>query len=468
MLTLYPDQQEFFDTLRDAFRGHQRVLAQAATGFGKTVIGAKVAQGAASHGTRTAFLVHRQELVDQTCETFEACGIEHGVIAAGYPARPAPIQVAMVQTLARRQHAGAFDFLVVDECHHGVAGQWRAVTERYPDAAVLGLTATPARLDGKGLGDLFDVMHCATPMRELIKLGRLSPYEYWAPETVDLSGMRVGSKSGDYSQEALERAMAARTITGNVIEHYKRICDGQPFICFCVSVDHARRVAEEFRAAGYPVQCVDGSMDRATRKAHVRGLGRTLCGLTSCDLISEGLDVPATVAAILLRPTASLGLCLQQQGRALRVAPGKARAVILDCVGNYTRHQMPDTPRRWTLESGVVKPERTSETEAPDIRACPKCYAVHEWGPACPYCGHVYEVQKKKEPKIVPGDLSHLTPAQIAEVERLYLAAKDSKRDEDWAAYAKARGYSPGWVWQRKNFWQRKQAGRQLKQLKVG
>jgi superfamily II DNA or RNA helicase len=467
MLTLYPDQQEFFDALRAAFQTHRHVLAQAATGFGKTIVGCKVAQGAAAKGTRTAFLVHRQELIDQTCASFDQCGIDHGIIAAGYPTRPARIQVAMIQTLARRGNVGEFDLLVVDEAHHAVAGQWRTVSDRYPDAAVLGLTATPARLDGQGLGDVFSTMVQATPMRELIQMGRLSPYEYWAPEVVDTSSLRVGSKSGDYSHEALEKALAARTITGNVIEHYKRCCDGQPFICFCVSVDHARRVAEEFRAAGYPVQSVDGTMDRAVRKSLVRGLGRTLCGLTSCDLISEGLDVPATVAAILLRPSASLCLALQQMGRALRVCPGKTHAVILDCVGNYLRHQMPDTPREWTLERGVVKPAREG-TEAPDIRACPKCYAVHEWGPACPYCGHIYEVPCKKEPKIVPGDLSHLTPAQITELERLYLAAQKSKSDEDWAAYARARGYSPGWVWQRKNFWQRRQAGRELKNLRVG
>jgi superfamily II DNA or RNA helicase len=180
----------------------------------------------------------------------------------------------------------------------------------------------------------------------------------------------------------------------------------------------------------------------------VRALGRTLVGITSCDLISEGFDCPGAVAGLLVRPTASLSLHLQQVGRILRHVPGKT-AMLLDFVGNYLRHQLPDTPREWSLSAGVVKREREA-IECPDVRACDKCYAVHEWALACPYCGYVYPVKEKAGPKQEKGYLREMTPEEIAALEAL---ARRTGRLADYHAAEKARAvadgrdYKPGSAW---------------------
>lgn len=441
MLTLYPDQAADLDRLRGAFLEHDHVLFVAPTGYGKTVLACAIAQGAVANGTRTCFLVHRKELIAQTARAFTACGIPHGIISPDHAPRSAPIQIASVFTLARR--AGhEFDFLIYDEVHHRVAGSWNAVAAKFPQARSLGLTATPARLDGRGLGDAFGHMILAAPMRELIGLSRLSPYDYWAPEVADLSGLR--SRGADYSREALERAMRDRSITGNTISHYKRICDGAPFLCQCVSVAHAQRVAEDFRAAGYPVAALWGDMDPVCRARTVAGLGRTLVGITFVDLISEGFDVPGVTCVISLRKTKSLTLYLQVMGRGLRYVPGK-RAVLLDCVGNALVHGLPDTPRDWVLEPdrGVRTPDADA-ADTPAIRRCPHCYAVHEWAPQCPHCGHVYEAPKPAQPAQRRGELIQLTEDQIRDLEA---HARRSGRLSDWHEVARAKGHKPGWAY---------------------
>jgi DNA repair protein RadD len=459
MLALFPDQQKNFQELRQAFRRNKHVLFQAPTGYGKTVLSAAIAHGAASRGTRTCFCVHRQELIEQTCRTMEQCGIPYGVIAPHYKPNPnAEIQIASIFTLARRSGYD-FDLIIYDECHHCAAGQWQKVAMKFPAASSLGLTATPIRMDGLGLGHYFEFMVQAPSMRQLTALGRLSPYEYWCPETVELSGLRGGKK--DYVRKTLEKHMNKRAITGNCIQHYKRICDGQPFLCFCVSVEHSRQVAEEFRAAGYPVEALDGTMDRATRRGRVEALGKKLVGLTSCDLISEGFDVPAVVAAVLLRPTKSLGLYLQQVGRALRVFPGKKKAVILDCVGNVMKHGVPDADRAWSLTYGVKPEPQEKKEDEPDVRACPLCYAVHECLPACPYCGYEYPV-KQREVKREEGELRKLTTEEIADLEKV---ARASGKLQDWHRLAKAKGYKPGWAYHQLK---RGRRNSKLKNVRVG
>lgn len=460
MLTLFPDQQEDFAALREAFREYRRVLFQASTGYGKTVMACAIAHGAASLGTRTCFTVHRKELIRQTCRAFDTAGIPYGVISPDWKPNPrATIQIASVFTLARRK-GHEFDLIIEDEAHHTAAGQWGAVRAKFPEAAYLGLTATPIRLDGQGMGHYFDYMHQAHPMRWLIEHGRLSPYEYWAPETVDLSGLRNPRAGHDYTVEALERAMQSRAITGNVINHYKRICDGAPFLCQCVSVAHAQRVAEDFRAAGYPVEALWGAMPDVDRDRVVVGLGRQIVGITFCDLISEGFDVPGVVCVINLRKTKSLGQFMQVMGRGLRVCDGKTKAVLLDCVGNFALHGMPDMERTWALDKGVVATREKAEDETPDIRRCEQCYAVHEWAPECPYCGYEYPVQER-EIKTEAGELKRLTPEEIQALEE---HARRTGKLADFHAAAKAKGQKSGHAFY---LWKRNKAGRELRRTAV-
>lgn len=442
MVDLRPYQDDLIESIRGAYRrGHSRVLAVAPTGSGKTVVFSYIAGKTLSMGRRTLILVHRAELIDQTSKTLAAFGVPHGIIASGRDEDAAQlIQVASVQTLIRRfDRVDIPDLIVIDEAHHSVAGSWRAVIEQFSDAKVLGVTATPERLDGKGLSGVFQSLILGPSVSDLMDGGHLSRARYFAPSTVDVSGVK--SRCGDYDHKGLETVMDNPKIIGDAVEHYGRLARGMPAIAFCVSIKNARNVAEAFRAAGYAADTIDGTLSADDRRERVEMLadGR-LSVLTSCEIVNEGFDVPVVGAAILLRPTKSLGLHLQQIGRVLRPAPGKTHAVILDHVGNLSRHGLAEEKRNWTLED---KPKRKKESEqAESIRQCVKCFACYSMTCSnCPECGHEHKtIGREIEQR--DGELVEIT---IPEKPKWIDVAK-ARTYEDLVALGKSRGYKPGWA----------------------
>jgi superfamily II DNA or RNA helicase len=451
MITLREYQQELVGRIRDAFRrGRRSPMVVAPTGSGKTVLFSYISHGTAAKGNRVLILVHRQELIDQTAKTLRAFGVPHGIIAAGRSGdRHQQVQVASVQTIVRRPGIFRPDLIIVDECHHASAGSWLKVIAANPQARILGFTATPERLDGKGLGSVFDEMILGPSVAWLIENGHLCKPRYFAPPVVaDLS--RIHMRGGDFAKDELASIMDSKAIIGDAVDHYRRICPGSPAIAFCVSVDHARHTAAQFQAAGFRAATIDGSMDREARRDIVAALadGR-IHVMTSCEIVSEGFDIPLVTAAILLRPTASLGLHLQQIGRVLRPAPGKDRAIILDHVGNCGRHGYAETEREWSLE-GRDKKKRAKQESSVEMRQCPSCYLCHEPAPICPECGHVYEIQRR-ELETVAGELVEIDP----EIER-----RERKKEQgacqsmdDLIALGRKRGMRnpAGWaryVWQ--------------------
>lgn len=433
-------QQTGVEQIRAAYRGgHTHVLYVAPTGSGKTVLFTYIATNAAARGTRVCVLVHRRELLRQTCERLN---YPHGIINAGFSPNPRElIQVATVQTLVHRLDRYQFDLLIVDEAHHCQAKTYRAILAANPAARVLGVTATPERLDGRGLGELFDVLLEGPTVATLTEAGHLAPAEVFAPSLISTDG--VHTRAGDYVRSELEAAADKPTITGDVISHYRRYADRQPAIAFCVSVEHAHHVAQAFQHAGYLAHCVYAKTPDRERDAALRDLANgRLHVLTNVDLFGEGLDVPVVRAGLMLRPTQSLALALQQMGRCLRPAPDKPSAIILDHAGNCLRHGLPDDTREWTLED---KPRRKRGEDAPDIpvRQCPSCFFCHRPRPTCPKCGFVYGVQSR-EVEQVEGELTKVErdPEQIAK-RREVGRAKDREALE---ALAAARGYKPGWV----------------------
>lgn len=400
MVTLRPYQQAAVDQVRQAFTQHRSCLFVLPTGGGKTVTFSYITANAAARGRRVGIFVHRQELVQQVSETLDQFGVRHGIIAAGTAMqRGLNCYVVSAQTYARRvPQVPRFDLGIVDEAHHCVEGStWDKALSHSPAAKILGVTATPERLDGRGLGDVFETMVQGPTVRELIAAGALSDYRLIVPPTVNLGGLHM--RMGDYVRGEAAALMDKPTITGDAISHYRRHAEGKRAVAFCVTVAHAQHVASEFMAAGITAVAIDGSMDKVLRRDAVKDFkaGRIRV-LTSCDLISEGFDLPAIEAAILLRPTQSLGLYLQQVGRALRVFPGKDRAIILDHVGNsgsveagkfLAKHGMPDDDRVWSLD-GRLTEKRAASDQVRAGRQCPKCYAMNP--PAAPKCacGHVF------------------------------------------------------------------------------
>ena len=359
-VALRPYQLQLLEDIRSAMRqGHRRVLAVMPTGSGKgTTIAAMVA-AAAARGHRVLILAHRAELIADLSQRIHGFGINHGIIAAGYREDLSqPVQVGSVQTVARRLgRIPPPSMIIQDEAHHLVAGNmWGKVIEAWPQAFLIGKTATPERLSGEGLGEghggFFTAMVLGPDAAWLTANDFLVPARIFAPPGIDLSGIkRFDTRKGHDEAEARLRQGQAM---GDAVTHYRRTIQDThngTAIAFCVSVAHADAVAEAFRAQGISAARLDGSLDRGVRRRMIADLGAgVLKVLTSCDIISEGTDIPSVTGAILLRPTDSLGLHLQQVGRVLRPSPGKPHAIINDHVGNTLRHGRPTDLRDWSLE----------------------------------------------------------------------------------------------------------------------
>jgi len=370
MIDLRPYQNDLVDNIRSAFTRSRRVLAVAPTGAGKTVVFSYITKHAEAKGNSIIVTAHRSEIVDQISASLTRFGVTHGRIQPKRAMILANCHVAMVQTLGNRlDKIPAPRLLVVDEAHHAVSPTYTRILEAWPNTKVLGVTATPKRLDGRGLGKWFDEMVLGPTPGELIKGGFLARYQYLAPPS-DLDLSSVKSRAGDFAIDAIAEAVEKSTIMGDMVEHYRQYLDGKPAIAFCVTVAHAELVAQKFRDAGYRAASVDGTMDKETRAERMASIGDgRLHVLTSCELISEGVDIPVVSGAILLRPTQSLAMDLQQVGRVLRPKPDGSDAVILDHVGNVKRHGLPDAERIWTLDDKQKK-------DNPKTTTCDRCYRV--------------------------------------------------------------------------------------------
>jgi DNA repair protein RadD len=439
--------------VRAAIRdGHRAVLLQLPTGGGKTVIFANIAASAFAKRKQVLVVVHRRELYRQAARKLVDAGVTPGIIAAGVPGEPDRlVQVGSVQTLIRRLDTlPAFDVVVLDEAHHARAGQWQQLLASQPQAIIVGVTATPARLDGKGLGKqdggLFDALIVGPSISELVGLGYLSPTKCFVPDhKLDLRGVHV--KGGDYASGELDRWMqdSGATITGDAIGQYRRRVDGGAAIAFCVSVRHAQDVAAHFTEAGYRAVCVHGGTPKEDRDAAIAGLGTgEVQVLTSCDLISEGLGVPAVSAVILLRPTKSLVLYMQQVGRGMRPAPGKEALSVLDHVGNVLEHGLPCSEHIWSLD-GVKKKRRAGRE--PTWKC--ECGCLNPLSnECCTACGAERPGQKRVIQQ-VDGDLAEITRETPLSVDRLpYWKFQSQIRSKDEIrAYRIARRYNPGWEW---------------------
>jgi len=438
ILRLY--QQSLFDDIHEAFRrGCRNPLVVSPTGSGKTVLFSYIANRVQSAGNRVMILVHRKELVAQTSKTFTSFGIPHGIIQTGSTPNPAHrAQIAMVQTLARRiDSTPPPDLIIVDEAHHCAAGQYRAIIAAYPKAHVLGVTATPQRLDGKGLSDFFSEIIMGPSVEWLMGEGFLSRPKYYAPPVrADFAGVK--KRGGDFAQDQAAAAMDKATITGDAVNHYARICQGMPAIAFCVTVAHAMHVADQFNASGISSATIHANMSNDERRDIVTDLATgKISVLTSCDIVSEGFDVPVVGAAILLRPTTSLGLHLQQIGRVLRPCKGKSHSVILDHVGNLLRHGLAEDDREWSLAG---QDKKAKKSESLGLRQCKKCFCLHKPAPICPECGCVQPEPKQRKLSVIEGNLEEFSRMPIQ------AALKECKTRADLKALQKAKNYKPGWV----------------------
>lgn len=432
-----------------------RLLIQLPTGGGKTAIASHITKSAVSRGLTTMFNCHRDFLVDQTSKTFARAGIEHSFVAAGrWYNKWEGSHIGMVQTIRGRLGKLACPQLVVwDEAHHIGAATWAAIMDAWPEAMHIGLSATPIRLDGKGLDAYFDDIVIGPSVKMLIDRGHLSDYRAFAPSAPDMTGLET--RMGDWKQNDIEQVMDKSVLIGDMVQHYKRHAPGMLGVYFCTSIKHSQHVAAAFCDAGIPARHLDGTNSTFERGQAAQAFAkRELMVLTNVDLVGEGYDLAAqagrdvTIEMVGLgRPTQSLGMAMQHIGRVLRPEPGKV-AVILDHAGNIDRHGLPDDDREWSL-TGIKK---KSPGDASTVRQCEECFSsISKFAKFCRYCGTMKAAAPAgggKDVEQKDGDLQEIDKDSIRKAKKLEewqcssiqelidLGKRRQYKDaEKWAAY---------------------------------
>lgn len=455
MIALRPYQTRGIADLFAAIRnGNRRPILLAPTGAGKTTIAAEVIRRGSDAGRRALVLAPRRELVDQLAERIRShAGVFAGTIMAGRAYSLAQrVQVASFDTLharaiqRRRISMPEANLVIVDEAHLSVAPARRAVLNHYRDSIIVGMTATPVCDNGKGLGEVYDAIVPVASIAELTADGYLSPVRYFAPSEPDLAGLKIG-RGGDYEEGALGDRMDDPRLVGDIVENWQRIAPGQSTAVFCVTRAHSRHVCEQFLAAGIRAEHLDGetpSDERAQILARVAsGQTTVLCNVF---VATYGLDIPRLSCAVLARPTRNLGLYLQIAGRVLRTFPGKECATVIDHSGTVMRHGPVDADFPWSLDPFEKITERRERQQAerkePKEITCRNCKTVFHGRRDCPNCGFAM-VQK-----------SEAIPTHAAELQEIKPGKEN--RETEWAdkaaflasirAYARERGYSPGWA----------------------
>ena len=447
-LKLFPDQKKVKAQGYDSLRQNQATLIQAATGFGKSALAVDFCLDAVRHNKTVTINVPRRELARQLGQTLRKYGLEHGFIASGVKPNPfAPVQISMTETLARRlDRTNKSDLLITDECHVGGESLTRIVDSwKSSDKKIIGLSATPRRMDGKGMDTWFDDMVCGPQMRWLIDNGRLNQYKVVVSDEALKQAQAAGA-----SEEEIDRAMF-----GDAVETYKQHAYGLRNLVFCRTIKHAEDVAAHYTANGIPSAAISSktSDDDMARIVMAFAKREILC-LMQVQIASFGWDlsqltgIDATVECVqMLRFSSSLPLYMQIAGRFLRV--GERISVFIDHTGVIFEHGLPCAHREWTL-AGELKGVGEHKEKLIPTRQCPVedggCGMVHKPSPACPKCGRVYPIRDLRIDE-VESDMVMLTPeefAQVAKGERKMQG--QAQTFEDLLELEKRRGNAKGWA----------------------
>jgi superfamily II DNA or RNA helicase len=424
-VSLRPYQEAAIESAREAIRGGRtRIVLVAPTGSGKTHVAAAIIGMIRG---RALFMAHTEEIIGQTSAKLAAAGVHHGIIKAGFRPTPSTVQVASVQTLFRRlEQRPEAEVVILDECHHVGARTFRAVVDAYPEAIILGFTATPYRLDGQGLGDVFQELVQVAQVSELIADGHLVPTVVYGARPVNLRDVPI--VGGDYARGALGAAMGA--VTGDVVSHYHRFAAGRAAVCFAVTIEHSRALVERF---GPIARHVDANTPN--RAALLAGLGTEYQVLVNVGITTEGWDLPRIGCVIMARPTMSRGLHRQMIGRGMRPWGDKTECLVLDHAGNCQRHGFVEDPETHTLAGR----ERRKREDVAPVTQCAECFRVYpSTEPVCPNCGAArpYHARRVKE---VSGDLVRVDRASY------YRADQQAGMLRRWVQEQEEKGFKVGY-----------------------
>ena len=408
--------------------GRKKVLVQLGCGGGKSYIMAKMIQNARGN---VLVLTHRKELKAQHEELFKSLGLSN-------------VRVAMIITESLNLSDEKPCMILADEAHLSKSKSWEKVIEHY-DTYTIGFTATPCRLDNKPLGDIYEDIIKGITVKELIQRGCLSPYEYYAPMSVDTDNIDISM--GDFKNTQLSELMTNNYIYSDVIKSWQRFAEHKKTIAYCVSVKHANEMAELFNRNGYTAVAISAKTKNRLQIMDEFKNGKYEI-LFNVGLISEGISINDVECCLLLRPTMSLALYIQQSMRCMRYMPNKT-AIIIDCVGNYTRNPLPDADIDWSLDK-PVKHKRYNESGNFTIRTCPNCFSVFKTADKCPYCNSEYPLHEREIKKKEEIELTRITEQNVKRMEeekkKLRMEIGRARTYEDLVAIQRKRGYAKGWI----------------------
>jgi DNA repair protein RadD len=453
--------------------GQKRIMLVAPTGSGKTVIASEIIKRAVARRHSVLVLAHRREIITQTSRKLHEHGIRHGVIQAGMEKLLRPleaVQVASIQTLhVRAVRSDAMplppaDLLVIDEGHHCPANTYVKIIASYPDAVLLGLTATPCRGDGRGLGGIFETLTECPQVAALIDQGYLVKTRIYAPTDPDLRGVKT--QAGDYLENQLADRMDRPKLIGDIVTHWHKYGERRKTVVFACSVGHSIHIRDEFIRAGVRAEHIDGSTPKDQRDATLARLASGEIELVSnCMVLTEGWDMPVVGCCILARPTKKMGLFRQMIGRVLRPADGKPDAIVLDHSGAVFRHGLPEDHVEWTLDPDqrATAPEHQKRQSARESKLieCPQCSTLRVGGKPCPHCGFLPQRPAQYVAHVEGELVEYRTKPPIYEIPdrrrwhaMLRAAAIERGKNPGWAFYLYQQKFheKPQWAWRNESW----------------
>lgn len=442
--------QAIDDLTQAGVDGHRKFLLVCPTGAGKTIIASKIILHASGNGYPVLFLAHRRELIFQCADKLKSFGVDCGIILSQEPQEPhKKVQVASVQSYhvkvmrKRTLDKPPAELIIFDEAHHLMSSNtWMRILEEYPNALVLGMTATPINRRGSGMGHCFDAMIKCPSISELVGSGHLVSVRYFAPSIPDLNGVKI--QAGDYSEPQLESRMDTPTLIGEVCENWSRICPDRKTIVFASGVKHSIHLAECFRNIGIKAEHLDGTTDKEIRDNIIaRFKDGDLQVLVNCQVLTEGFDCPVASCLVLARPTKSLMLYLQMAGRGLRPWPGKQNLILIDHAGAVYEHGTLDQDFDWKMEyaGGTINEERVAKRKEQKKRqiTCGQCKTVYEGRLKCPECGWQPQVR---------GKPVNTYEAYLQEIDRVENPPVDKRTFwNGLRGYAVKKNFKPGWAY---------------------
>ena len=442
-------QNKAIEDIRFHFRrGKKRILLVAPTGSGKTIIACEMMSKTKEKYGFNLFVAHRRELIMQTSKKLAEFKMPHGVLMANKsPNAFASTQVASIQTFNARIDREDFikpiaTLIILDEAHRSISNSFKKLIEQYPEAFIVGLTATPIRADGKGLGGIYDELVECGSIRSLTNEGYLVKNRIVAPSIPDLQTIRI--VAGDYDKGQLNKKMNNPKLVGDIVSHWVKHGENRPTVVFASSIAHSKYISNIFNHNGIPSGHIDGVMDEIERERQLQRLKndeiKVLC---NCMVLTEGWDEPKVSCVILARPTKSYGMYLQMIGRSLRPYPNKVDTLIIDHSGAVYEHGFPEDVPKWTLKPTSKKEKELKIIEKVEKQplTCTQCFFVYKPvkdDSSCPNCSH----QPTKKEKLLL-----VKEGRLVELPKIKPNSHDKENFyAQLSFYAKQKGFKEGWA----------------------